>query len=67
MHHHMEDTLQEIEQPRKFSNQVFYWSTLFKDCFEWVKHCDACQRMANISKRNEMPLKGILVVQIFYV
>ena len=23
MHHHMEDTLQEIEQPRKFSNQVF--------------------------------------------
>ena len=23
MHHHMEDTLQETEQPRKFSNQVF--------------------------------------------
>ena len=23
--------------------------------------------MANISRRNEMPLKGILVVQIFYV
>ena len=23
MHHHMEGTLQEIEQPRKFSNQVF--------------------------------------------
>ena len=23
MHHHMEDTLQGIEQPRKFSNQVF--------------------------------------------
>ena len=23
MHHHMEDTLQEIEQPIKFSNQVF--------------------------------------------
>ena len=18
----------------------FYWPTLFKDCFEWVKHCD---------------------------
>ena len=23
MHHHMEDTLQEIKQPRKFSYQVF--------------------------------------------
>ena len=23
MHHHMEDTLQEIEHPIKFSNQVF--------------------------------------------
>ena len=23
MHHHMEDTLQEIEQPKKLSNQVF--------------------------------------------
>ena len=23
IHHHMEDTLQEIEQPKKFSSQVF--------------------------------------------
>ena len=44
-----------------------YWPTLFKDCFEWVKHYDKCQRMGNISRRNEMPLQGILVVQIFYV
>ena len=34
----------------------FYWPTLFKDYFEWVKHCDKCQRMGNISRRNEMPL-----------
>ena len=45
----------------------FYWLTLFKYCFEWVKHCDKCHRMGNISRRNEMPLQGILVVQIFYV
>ena len=32
-----------------------------------VKHCDKCQRMGNISRRNKMPLQGILVVQIFYV
>ena len=45
----------------------FYWLTLFKDCFEWVKHCDRCQRMGNMNRRNEMPLQGILVVQIFDV
>ena len=33
----------------------FYWPTIFKDCFEWVKHCDKCQRMTNIRRRNEMP------------
>ena len=45
----------------------FYWPTIFKDYFEWVKHCDVCQRMVNISRRNEMPMQGILVVQIFDV
>ena len=29
--------------------------------------CDQCQRMGNISKRHEMPLQGILVVQLFDV
>ena len=45
----------------------FYCPTLLKDCFEWVKHCDNCQIMGNISRRNEMPLQRILVVQIFDV
>ena len=52
---------------QKILQSGFYWPTLFKDYFEWVKHCDNFQRMANISRRNEMPLQGILVVQIFYV
>ena len=59
MHHHMEDTLQETRQPKKILQSGFYWPNLFKDCFEWVKHCDACQRMGNISRRNEMPVHGI--------
>ena len=42
----------------KILQSGFYWPTLFKDCFEWVK----CQRIGNISKRNEMPMHGILVV-----
>ena len=52
---------------QKIPQSGFYWPTLFKKYFEWVKHCDNCQRMGNISKINEMPLQGILVAQIFYV
>ena len=52
---------------RKIIQSGLYWPTLFKDCFEWVKHCDACQRMGNLSRINKMPLQGILVVQIFNV
>ena len=51
----------------KILQSSFYSPTLFKDYFKWVKHCDKCQRMGNISRRNEMPLQGILVVHIFYV
>ena len=47
---------------KKILQSGFYLPTLFKDYYEWVKHCDRCQRMGNISKRNEMPLQGILVV-----
>ena len=46
----------------KIFQSSFYWPTLFKDCFEWVKNCDKCQRIGNISRRNEMPPQGILVV-----
>ena len=52
---------------QKILQSGFYWPTLFRDCFEWVKHCVSCQRMGKLSRRNEMPLQGILVVKIFYV
>ena len=51
----------------KILQSGFYWATLFKDCFEWVKYCDKCQSMGHISRRNKMPLQGILVVHNFYV
>ena len=41
---------------QKILQSGFYWPTLFRDCSEWVKHCDRCQRMGNINRRNEMPL-----------
>ena len=51
----------------KILQSGFYWPTIFKVCFESVKLCDHCQRMGNISKRHEMPLQDILVVQLFDV
>ena len=51
----------------KILKSGFYWPTIFRDCAEWVKLCDRCQKIGNISSRNEMPLRGILVVQIFDV
>ena len=63
MHHLMEGTLQETEQPRKILQSGFYWPTLSRDCAEWVKHYDNCQKMSNINRRNEMPLQGILVIR----
>ena len=51
----------------KILQSGFYWPTIFKDCAEWIKLCDRCQKIGNISSRNDMPLKGIMVVQIFDV
>ena len=49
----------------KILQSDFYWLTLFKYCFEWVKHCDVCQIIGNISRRNEMPLQGIWWCRFF--
>ena len=51
----------------KIFQSGFYWPTIFRDCAEWVKLCDRCQKIGNINSRNEMPLRGVMVVQIFDV
>ena len=38
-----------LRTSRKILDSIFYW-TLFWDCVEYVKKCDHCQRMGNISK-----------------
>jgi len=43
----------------------FFWPTLFKYAHQHVLHCDQCQRMGGISKRNEMPLHNIMEVEVF--
>ena len=45
----------------------FYWPTLFKDCHEFVKYSDKCQRVGNIGRRNEMPMNYSLPLEPFDV
>ena len=43
----------------------FYWPSLFKDAHQFVSTCDKCQRMGNISKWDEPPMRTILEVKLF--
>ncbi|KAH9779256.1 hypothetical protein KPL71_007658 [Citrus sinensis] len=45
----------------------YYWPTIFKDAYKFVKYCDRCQRTGNITKRHEMPFTNILEVEVFDV
>jgi len=40
---------------------------MFKDTQEFITKCDSCQRVGNISRRNEMPQNPILEVEVFDV
>ena len=57
----------EEKAAHKILKSGFYWPTIYRDCAGRVKLCDRCQKIGNISSRIEMPLQGILVVQMFYV
>ena len=43
----------------------FYWPSLFKDAQQFVSTCDKCQRMGNISRRDEPPMHPIFEVELF--
>ena len=45
----------------------FYWPTLFKDARKFVLSCGECQRIGNISRRQEMPMNYSLVIEPFDV
>jgi len=45
----------------------FYWSTLFRDTFEYCKSCPRCQQLGRISRWDMMSLSTIIVVEIFDV
>ncbi|KAM1829925.1 hypothetical protein ACFX14_022680 [Malus domestica] len=45
----------------------FYWPTIFRDARTFCLTCDRCQRMGNISVKDQMPQNPILSVEIFDV
>ncbi|CAN6679349.1 unnamed protein product [Malus baccata var. baccata] len=45
----------------------FYWPTIFRDARTFCLTCDRCQRMGNISDKDQMPQNPILSVEIFDV
>lgn len=44
-----------------------FWPNLWKDVHPAIKNCDRRQRTSNISRRDEIPLKGILELEVFDV
>ncbi|KAK1614692.1 hypothetical protein QYE76_020209, partial [Lolium multiflorum] len=58
-HHAGDRTAQKVLQ------SGFYWPTLFKDARKFILSCDECQRVGNISRRNEMPMNYTLVIEPF--
>ena len=55
-HHARDRTAHKVQQ------SGFYWPTLFKDARKFVLSCDECQRIGNISRRQEMPMNYYLVI-----
>ncbi|GKB42974.1 reverse transcriptase domain-containing protein [Tanacetum coccineum] len=51
---------------RKVFDAGFYWPTIYKDAYELIKSCDACQRQGKISQRDEMPQNAIQVFMSKY-
>ena len=40
---------------RKVLECGFHWSSIFQDSYSFCKSCEHCQKIGNISQRNEMP------------
>ena len=65
--HEFEGHFRATKTSSKVLQSGFYWPSLFKDSFNFVVNCDRCQRIGNISRKNEMPLTNILEIELFDV
>ncbi|GKC79653.1 reverse transcriptase domain-containing protein [Tanacetum coccineum] len=48
---------------KKVLDSGFYWPTIIKEAHTQVRLCEACQKTGNISKRDEMPLNNIQIME----
>ncbi|PKI71272.1 hypothetical protein CRG98_008272 [Punica granatum] len=49
----------------KILDSGFYGETLFRDAHGFCKGCERCQRIGNISRRNEMPQMPMIFCEVF--
>nr|GEX20638.1 reverse transcriptase domain-containing protein [Tanacetum cinerariifolium] len=52
---------------KKIFDAGFFWPTIYKDAYEFVKNCGSCQRQGKISQHDEMPQNSIQIYEIFDV
>ncbi|XP_062075055.1 uncharacterized protein LOC133779070 [Humulus lupulus] len=52
---------------RKIFDSNFYWPTIFKGFYAYCKACDRCQRVGNITTKDQMSQTPILILEIFDV
>nr|GFB58536.1 reverse transcriptase domain-containing protein [Tanacetum cinerariifolium] len=52
---------------KKIFDVGFFWHTIYKDAYEFVRNCYSCQRQGKISQRDEMPQNSIQTCEIFDV
>ena len=56
-----------IRTSHKILQCGYYWQTIDKDAHEFAKACDRFQRDGGISRRQELYLNPILVIELFDV
>ncbi|XP_012458287.1 uncharacterized protein LOC105779082 [Gossypium raimondii] len=57
--------------PKKTTYKILecglFWLTIHKDSYAFCKNCASCQRIGNLSSRNQIPLHNFYVCDIFDV
>ena len=57
----------DIRTTHKILQCGYYWPTLHQDAHEFAKSCDRFQRDVGISRKQELLLNPILVIELFDV
>ena len=56
-----------IQTTHKIFQCGYYWPTIHEDDHDFAKACDRCQRYGGISRKLELSLNPILVIELFDV